>query len=127
MQANLSKYGVIALLACLTLTSCVGTGDGGSVPLIPVGGGNSTPSSSPRIAPPIFKSDSAVPSGQYEQHGAVKKSDCYEKERRFQAQGRRVKLVKIVPNDLNKGGGVLQFICLFEGADAIIEPAVTGD
>jgi|SRR5579885_1391286 len=52
-----------------------------------------------------------------EQHGAVKRSDCQRIAARFKRAGRRVRLVDVQPNHLGSGG-VLEYICIFEGEDA---------
>ncbi|MBD2073927.1 hypothetical protein H6F86_08495 [Phormidium sp. FACHB-592] len=55
---------------------------------------------------------------QQEIHGAVNRSDCNQIAARFKRAGRRVKLVRTLPNDVGVGG-VLKWKCIFEGEDAI--------
>jgi hypothetical protein len=52
-----------------------------------------------------------------ERHGAVRASDCNKMAERFRRAGRRVRLVRVIPNDVGVGG-VLRVVCLFEGEDA---------
>jgi hypothetical protein len=68
------------------------------------------------MVPPVnYEQD---PYAEYEQHGAVNQDDCRRMEERFQREGRRVRLVNAVPNPFNGGGGVLGWLCLFDGEDA---------
>lgn len=55
--------------------------------------------------------------GKREQHGAVKRNNCTDMARRFKAEGRDVKLKAIERNNLGTGG-VLKWICVFDGPDA---------
>jgi hypothetical protein len=54
-----------------------------------------------------------------EVHGAVSRADCYEMERKFRRQGRRLKLVDVQKNKYNLKGGVLRYLCIFEGDEAV--------
>ncbi|MEM9485012.1 MAG: hypothetical protein AAGA83_15140 [Cyanobacteria bacterium P01_F01_bin.116] len=54
----------------------------------------------------------------YEIHGATNAKACQNILRRFLREGRRVRLVKVRRNPFNKGGGVLEVICYFDGEDA---------
>lgn len=107
--------GVVAGCA-ITVIGCVPTGDGRHIPLVPVGGGGgggggtvyrSAPAKP--IAPPVYK---------VEQHGAVDINGCYSMADRFKKEGRKVTLKEIMKNPFNEGGGVLEFLCIFEGEDA---------
>lgn len=123
------RTSVLIVSAGLTglLASCVGMpGDsmGGDfrVPPVPfpVGGsGYAPPAPAPAapMAPPISPIQQYNEPGQIEVHGAVKSTDCYEMEKRFKAQGRNIRLAKIKRNDIGTGG-VLQWMCIFEGDDA---------
>ncbi|MBE9064995.1 hypothetical protein [cf. Phormidesmis sp. LEGE 11477] len=116
-----------AIAACaIAASGCVPTGDGRSIPIVPIGGGGSSgsyraPAKSPPIAPPVYKSDSNVDESQYERHGVTDPNSCYAMEKRFLKEGRKVRLFDIVRNKFNKGGGVLEYTCLFEGEDAQVE------
>lgn len=57
--------------------------------------------------------------GVRETHGAVNASDCDVMASNFKKEGRNVKLVERKKNDLGTGG-VLNWICIFEGADAAV-------
>ena len=123
-------------MGLLPLTACVGTGDGRSVPLFPVpgsggGGSGGTPIFKPApaepMAPSVLLSESDIYSEQYEKHGAADASDCYQMEQRFKSEGRKIRLVKVVRNYLNSGGGVLEFLCLFDGEDAEVESSAFED
>lgn len=123
------------LLLTATATSCIPTGDGRSIPIVPVGGGGAPAyrvrSSAPAgdaIAPPIYRSDAEEESlKNYEQHGAVDQNACYAMAERFKREGRKVTLERVIKNHLNKGGGYLEFLCLFVGEDAETEPTVFED
>jgi hypothetical protein len=125
------KYLSLGLLL-IPLYSCVPNPDGQAIPLIPFpagsgGGGVSFPAAPAEpMVPPIYLSED-IPSGKYEQHGAVSANDCARMEKRFQKEGRKVKLAKVIKNHLNGGGGVLVVLCLFEGEDANIETDVFQD
>jgi len=54
--------------------------------------------------------------GRQEVHGAVNESDCYNMERIFQRQGRKVRLVRV--QRTNNPGAVLKVACIFQGEDA---------
>lgn len=109
------------------LASCVGMpGDsmGGDFRLppvpVPVGGGGYAPAAPAQpapMAPPISAIQQYNEPGQIEVHGAVRASDCKDMERRFKQQGRRVTLTKVQRNNIGTGG-VLQWMCVFEGPDA---------
>ncbi|MGB3787809.1 MAG: hypothetical protein WA949_07350 [Phormidesmis sp.] len=125
------------LLLTATATSCIPTGDGRSIPIVPVGGGGGgggapayrvRSSAGDAIAPPIYRSDAEEESlKNYEQHGAVDQNACYAMAERFKREGRKVTLERVIKNHLNKGGGYLEFLCLFVGEDAETEPTVFED
>lgn len=54
--------------------------------------------------------------GVQEIHGAVDRRDCYKMAKKFQNQGRRVKLVRV--EETRNPGAVLRFQCIFQGEDA---------
>lgn len=74
------------------------------------------------MAPPVLLSSQYEPS-QYEIHGAVTANDCYKMLERFLKEGRRVNLIAVERNQANQGGGVLEWMCVFDGEDA--DPAAT--
>ena len=122
------------LLILSTLSGCVGTGDGGSVPLVPIGGGGGGSYSAPSPSRPILapsslaiESDPDVLYSEYEKHGASHPDDCDRMALRFQKEGRRVRFIRAVKNYNNKGGGLLEYICLFDGEDADNETSVFED
>lgn len=119
------------VLLCLPLlaaiTGCIGNPDGGpSIPAIPFpSGGNGGVSRGgdirlPRVPetviPPVFRAQAVKVQ---EQHGAADADSCYQMQARFKKEGRDVKLVEIAANPYNKGGGALEFMCIFEGPDAV--------
>ena len=69
------------------------------------------------LAPAVMLSSQYDPS-QYEIHGAVNAEDCYRMLERFQQEGRRVWLKAVERNQANQGGGVLEWMCVFDGEDA---------
>lgn len=85
----------------------------------PVGGGGAVaPAPSRPLAPPVDYSQQSDPFAGYETHGAVNPQACRRMAERFLREGRRVRLIRIAPNPFNKGGGVLRYICIFDGEDA---------
>lgn len=72
--------------------------------------------------PPVNFSSQYDPSV-YEIHGAVTADDCYRMLERFLNEGRRVHLVAVERNQANLGGGVLEWMCVFDGEDA--DPVAT--
>ncbi len=125
------KIEFVSLGLLFALCSCISNPDGGAIPIIPFpsggSGGSVTASRAEPMAPLAIKSDSGISYNDYEQHGAVNSNDCYQMELRFKKEGRKVTLVKVVPNPLNKGGGVLNYLCLFDGEDAEKETSVFED
>jgi hypothetical protein len=124
---------VFTLAFCLT--ACVGDSDIYPVPVFPGGGSGSGGSTLPApppaepMVPPVMTSESEQPGEPiaYEQHGATSVSQCQKMAERFKREGRNVRLVKAVPNTLNKGGGDLRYICLFDGPDKVTEGNVFED
>lgn len=110
----------LALSLCALLIGCVGTGDGGSIPLVPLRGGGSAAPSKP-ILPPLFEIKSEEEAPQLEQHGAATAAECRQMEKRFREEGRKIRLKEVKNNPYNTGG-VLQFLCVFTGQDAKGEP-----
>ena len=105
--------GTLALASsCLCESELCRVGGGG----VAIGGGASAPSQP--MAPPVNYSQSEEDYSSYEQHGAVSPDDCLKMLKRFQLEGRSVRFVKAVKNPYNKGGGVLEYMCLFDGDDA---------
>lgn len=98
------------------------------VPLgLPSGGGLAAPQvpaapAAQPMAPPVLQSNQYDPS-EYEIHGAVTAGDCYIMLARFLREGRKVRLVAVERNQANQGGGVLEWMCVFDGEDA--DPAAT--
>lgn len=68
----------------------------------------------------VFAASSAEEedNSRYEVHGATNAKACQDILKRFLRDGRRVRLVKVRRNPFNKGGGVLEVICYFDGEDA---------
>ena len=93
------------------------------VPALPSGGSQPAPRApapaapSEPLAPPVMLSSQHDPS-QYEIHGAVTAADCYQMLQRFHQEGRRVWLKAVERNPANQGGGVLEWMCVFDGEDA---------
>ncbi|BAS57928.1 hypothetical protein NIES2135_26900 [Leptolyngbya boryana NIES-2135] len=54
--------------------------------------------------------------GKQETHGVTQRSACKEMEHKFQQQGRRVRLARVIRS--SNRGAVLRYICVFEGEDA---------
>ncbi len=54
--------------------------------------------------------------GVQELHGVVNQRDCYDMERNFRRQGRRIKLVGTQKS--TNPGAVLRWMCIFQGEDA---------
>jgi hypothetical protein len=109
------------LIAAIAL-ALVGCEPGELSPALPVGGaipvgGGSAVRPLP-AAPPNqqMARDPGNVSGQQETHGVVNRSDCSELERKFQNQGRRIRLVDRIRS--TNPGAALQWICVFEGEDA---------
>lgn len=144
---------IAAFALAVSLTACVGDGDIYPVPVFPGGGGGGgggtvparpAPPPAKPIVPPVVSSETEEPdpSGEqvgersdeqpsevvvYEQHGATSLSQCQQMAQRFKREGRDVRLVKVVPNSFNKGGGALRYICLFDGPDKVVEGNVFED
>lgn len=121
MKQRLLKWGVVSIAIALA-PACVCDSDfcpaGGA---IPIGGGGSSSAPSRPFAPPVnMAQEPETPEEEtaYETHGAVTAADCQRMLRRFQQEGRRVRLVKVRKNPYNRGGGVLEYICYFDGEDA---------
>ena len=111
---------VLVAITLLPLTGCLSVGDGDIMPLpIPIGGSVARPApSSKPILPAIFTAQEPTTEQPYEQHGVADPNDCTDMEKRFQQEGRKVNLVDVVKNGFNRGGGILEFLCLFDGEDA---------
>jgi hypothetical protein len=94
--------------------------DQGRAPIVPVpnvvdGYGNPAPELQPTPVMPINSNDSSNVPGQREVHAAASEADCYKMLRRFQAEGRDLKL------RVEFGTGKLPVRCIFEGPDAEAE------
>lgn len=127
------KYLLLSLLL-FPLYGCVPDSE---IPLpifsLPSGsGGYSAPARAPSmpagepIAPPVYLSEFDS-SKKQEQHGSVNADGCYQMEARFKKEGRKVKLVQVTSNPLNQGGGVLEFMCVFQGEDAVTDGSTFED
>ena len=148
MKRIVEKHGCViaAVTSAVFLTACVGDSDLYPVPVFPSGGGGGAvptrPASPPAdpMVPPVVASASEQPeqsdehAGEqpsepivYEQHGATSISQCQKMAQRFKREGRNVRLVKVVPNAFNQGGGALRYICLFDGPDKVVEGNVFED
>lgn len=55
------------------------------------------------------------PADRYELHGVVSRPDCQKMEFRFQAWGRKIRLIKTTANPSK---GILRWVCIFDGEDA---------
>jgi hypothetical protein len=123
---NLSKLSIVVFL----LSGCA---IGGESDINPIGsiagglrGGLSSPDSAPSAAAALRIEDYKLDE-EYERHGATSAAACYTMAERFKNEGRKVKLVQIVKNSYNKGGGVLEWLCLFDGEDKNVEGNVFED
>ena len=114
--------GLVVAAAIASVPACVCNSDlcpaGGG---IPIGGGGSSAAPSRPLFPPINMAQEPQEPDElqeYEVHGAVNPEACKRMYQRFLNEGRKVRLARIAPNPFNKSGGVLRFICMFDGEDA---------
>jgi len=104
---------LIAIALLLPLGGCLASGDSMYVPTDIRGliGGSAAVRPAPVAQPNLTGTAGAMMAR--EVHGAVHAEDCYTMEARFKREGRAVKLVRVMPNDIGVGG-VLKWKCIFD-------------
>jgi hypothetical protein len=101
-------------LFVLPLAGCLPDGDSYYVPtdVASLFGGGAAVRPAPPAAQPNLTGTAGAMMAR-EVHGAVHAEDCYTMEARFKREGRAVKLVRVMRNDIGVGG-VLQWKCIFD-------------
>lgn len=85
------------------------------VPVFPLPSGSGAAPLAPVQSMPMAPPPAEDPYAGYETHGVVSPEYCYQMAQRFKQEGRGVRLVQVVKNPYNQGGGLLEWMCVFDG------------